>query len=213
MQELVIVPSRLYLVNNIMLYQWLLYITNRTSHHHIIIIISTACTQQACIKCCTDANCIGHREQRAKEHEKQLILQQSHPLQLQAQKLRANLINSYNGSSSGSTNNDEDNDNTKNRPQTQTQTVTKLFKEDAFRYLGETLLIWDVRTYMNLKNGKYREDAVRKSRRYVESAMYQSLIVGGGGRRKQFDLERPPLEGRKRRFQRVMDYLYQQSLK
>ena len=84
---------------------------------------------------------------------------------------------------------------------------------------------------MNLKNGKYRDDAVRKSRRYVESAMYQSLKVGGGGgssgggggtkkgenqdgrRRKQFDLERPLLEGRKRRFHRVMNYLYQQSLK
>lgn len=85
-----------------------------------------------------------------------------------------------------------------------------LFRETAFRYLGETLLIWDIRQYC--QNSKWRDDAIRKSRRYVESQLY-TQVYPPNMKRKQFDVEKPFQEGRRKRFKRVMNHLYQQSLK
>mmetsp|Transcript_3568 Transcript_3568/g.6749 ORF Transcript_3568/g.6749 Transcript_3568/m.6749 type:complete len:164 (+) Transcript_3568:162-653(+) len=131
------------------------------------------CSQQACIKCCTDDQCEGHREQREKDKEKLLIIEGRHPLQLYVKRLRASAV----------------------KP--------GLFRETAFRYHGETLLIWDLQTFM--KNPKWRDDAVRKSRRYVETQLYNQSHKTSNSRRRR--------ESRSRRFKNIMDYLYQQSLK
>lgn len=132
-----------------------------------------ACSQQACIKCCTDDQCEGHREQREKEKEKLLISEGRHPLQLYAKMQRTSAV----------------------KP--------GAFREPAFRYHGETLLIWDIQTFM--KNPKWRDDAVRKSRRYVETQLHDQIYANHHSRRRR--------ESRSRRFKRVMNYLYQQSLK
>ena len=140
----------------------------------------TACTQQACLKCCTDEQCEPHREQREKEKEKELILDGKDPLQIRANKQRALAI----------------------KP--------GAFHEPAFRYLNETLLIWDLKSFM--KNAKWRDDAIRKSRRYVESQLYLQSHPKGF-KRKQFQLDVPANETRKKRFKRVMDHLHKNSLK
>jgi len=139
-----------------------------------------ACTQQACIKCCTDNQCEGHREQREKDREKELIMEGKHPLQILANQQRASAV----------------------KP--------GAYHEPAFRYLGETILIWDLGQYM--ANPKLRDDAIRKSRRYIESQMYirtQSRNL----KRKQFAMDTPENENRTKRFKRVMEHLYQTSLK
>jgi len=151
------------------------------------------CTQQACLKCCTDLDCEGHREQREKEREKESIINATHPIQIQAQKLRLSAV----------------------KP--------GLFHESAFRYLGETLLIWDVRQYS--ENPKLRDEAMRKSRRYVESPIYTSIHPPNRkGKRKQFGMDKDSFGrdeskcitlgiGRRKRFKHVMNFLYQESLK
>lgn len=85
-----------------------------------------------------------------------------------------------------------------------------LFHETAFRYHGETLLIWDLRTFM--KNPKWRDDAVRKSRRYVETQLYRRGYPDKRTR-KQFEMDVVHNESRQKKFHRVMEHLYQQSLK
>jgi len=120
---------------------------------------------------------------REKEKEKELILEGKHALQIQAKKQRALRV------------------------------TARAFHEPAFRYLGETLLIWDLRAYMS--NAKWRDDAIRKSRRYVESQLYLQSYPKSF-KRKQFDMDVPPHEttgGRKKKFKRVMDQLYRKSLK
>jgi hypothetical protein len=88
-----------------------------------------------------------------------------------------------------------------------------LYHEPAFRYLGETLLIWDIRQYV--QNPKWRDEAIRKSRRYVESQLYAQVYPPDLKlKRKQLNFgTEASLESRRKRFKRVMNHLYKQSLK
>jgi hypothetical protein len=63
-----------------------------------------------------------------------------------------------------------------------------------------------------MKNAKWRDDSIRKSRRYVESQLYLQSHPKAF-KRKQFQLDVPANETREKRFKRVMDKLYTQSLK
>ena len=95
--------------------------------------ILPACSQKACIKCCSDLKCEGHREHR----EKESIINGTHPINKLAQQKRLLAI----------------------KP--------GAFRDPAFQYLGETIIIWSLREYMS--NVKWREDAIRKSLRNLES--------------------------------------------
>ena len=84
------------------------------------------------------------------------------------------------------------------------------FHESAFRYLGESLLIWDLKKY--LENPKLKDDAIRKSRRYVESQLYTKVHPKTFKKRKQFGMETPKNESRRKRFRRIIEHLYKKSL-
>jgi hypothetical protein len=63
-----------------------------------------------------------------------------------------------------------------------------------------------------MSNAKWRDDAIRKSRRYVESQLYLRSNPKSF-KRKQFDMVVPPHDTRRKKFKRVMDQLYRKSLK
>ena len=81
--------------------------------------------------------------------------------------------------------------------------------EPAFRYLQESLVVWDCRQYLD--NPKWREDAIRRSERNKRA---REVFAGGaGGRAEEKTDDSKKKEGRKRRFQRVMKELYEASVK
>ena len=110
------------------------------------------------------------------------------------------------------------------------KTIKKgLFRDGAFRFLGETVQIWNLNEY--LKNPKWRDEAIRKSRRYVQRGSL-STIHNSGNKRKRGggvaivvdktdkdtianELKKSlpmGIRGREKRFKAVMDNLYQKSL-
>ena len=85
--------------------------------------------------------------------------------------------------------------------------------EPAIRYLQESLVVWDCRQYLD--NPKWREDAIRRSERN-KRAREVFVAAGGSGSTKKEEEDGPKKrkkEGRKRRFQRIMNELYEASAK
>ena len=83
--------------------------------------------------------------------------------------------------------------------------------EPAFRYLQESLIVWDCRQYLD--NPKWREDAIRRSERNKRA---REVFVAAAGSKKEEEggpKKRKKEEGRKRRFQRIMNELYETSAK
>jgi hypothetical protein len=76
------------------------------------------CTGGLCIRCCTDKNCAVHEEQRAKARWKEAVIEGTTEIQLRARHKRARAI-------------------PKGR-----------FKERAFRYMNDTVVLWDLRTVL-----------------------------------------------------------------
>ena len=83
------------------------------------------------------------------------------------------------------------------------------FREKGFKYMGETVLIWNFDKFMD--NPKWKEEAIRK--------LKKNFIVNNSRarvhhlKRKQFGTDVPDSEGRKKRFNRVMQHLYEKSVK
>lgn len=92
-----------------------------------------------------------------------------------------------------------------------------VFHDPAFRYLGETILIWSLSDYMT--NSKWRDEAIRKSLRNIESRKQAKLVQEEALKRKKkrdgtlgADSEKcigNKKETRKQRFHRVMNDLFQ----
>jgi len=77
-----------------------------------------SCSQQACLKCCTDDDCEGHREQRESAREKDLILEGNHYINKMAAQIRAKAI------------------------------PPGRCRESSIKYTSETLTIWSLKQYM-----------------------------------------------------------------
>lgn len=103
-----------------------------------------------------------------------------------------------------------------------------LFRDPAFQYLGETILIWSLSDY--LSNTKWREEAIRKSLRNMESRKQGMMVEKESQlRRRQKNgcsdsevscedvrlvasMSSPSKESRKKRFHRIMNELYEKSV-
>ncbi len=85
------------------------------------------------------------------------------------------------------------------------------FRDSAFHFLGETINVWNLREYM--KNPKWRDESIRKSRRYVrDSDQIICNIRSCGGKRKE-DGDRKSIVGnRRKRFKAIMEELHKKSL-
>ena len=126
----------------------------------------TGCTRLLCLKCCNDENCAVHKEQREQALFREQVLKGTSLIQRQAREKRSKLIR-------------------KGR-----------FREPGFCYMGDTVVIWNLREY--LKNPKWKEDALRKSsKRNSRSSERQTK----------------PLMNSRKRFRRIINELYEQSLK
>lgn len=80
------------------------------------------------------------------------------------------------------------------------------FRESAFHYLGETALVWSTREFMRVP--KWRDDALRRSRKNMEWMEREDKVVGGRSKRST-EISK---ESRRVRYRRIMDGLYEKSL-
>lgn len=114
-----------------------------------------------------------HDELREKERWKEQVLAGTTPTQLKAKEIREKAI-------------------PKGR-----------FRERDFCYLGDTLVLWDLKQY--LANPAWRDDAVRKSKkrkmRQLNNEVGNAPMISSSKRR-----------NRRKRFQQKMEELYQKSL-
>ncbi len=84
------------------------------------------------------------------------------------------------------------------------------FHESNLEYFGDTVTVWDVREFLN--NPKWRDDALRKSRRQEEMQKFEkkqgnhdeTQIMGGKKRKRTC---------RRKMFASIWEDLYQKSLK
>lgn len=79
----------------------------------------TDCTGNLCIRCCADENCVAHRELRAKARWKEEVMEGTTEIQRKAKHKRSRAI-------------------PKGR-----------FKEKAFKYMNDTVVLWDLRTVLD----------------------------------------------------------------
>ena len=56
------------------------------------------------------------------------------------------------------------------------------FHESNIQYFGETVVIWNIREFMNVT--KWREDAIRRSKRKVEGSAGGVGVGGGRGKKR-----------------------------
>mmetsp|Transcript_23321 Transcript_23321/g.57394 ORF Transcript_23321/g.57394 Transcript_23321/m.57394 type:complete len:173 (-) Transcript_23321:293-811(-) len=125
------------------------------------------------------------------------------PIQLKAKAIRSKVILS-NAPGAGS----------KSIANSNGQKLPSLFKETNFQYLGDTVVIWNLKEYLD--HPKWKEDALRRSlkRRQREASLAMasasnkkssiSLHDGGGVGLNS--------KSRKKRFRAVVEALYQKSL-
>lgn len=128
----------------------------------------TACSQAACISCCSDVACEGHKEAREAAQWKEDVLKGTTDVQKRAKAKRATAV------------------------------LPGSFRESGFSFLNQTITIWNRQEFMS--NKKWREDAVRRAdKRQARRNMSRTV--------------KPMLRNSIKRFRRVMNGLYQKSLK
>ncbi len=85
------------------------------------------------------------------------------------------------------------------------------FRDDAFHFLGETINVWDFREYM--KNPKWRDESIRKSRRFVRDTDHIICNISGSGGKRKMDVGHNTIVGtRRKRFKAIMEELHKNSL-
>lgn len=106
--------------------------------------------------------------------------------------------------------------------------VKGAFHDSNIQYFGETVVIWNIREFMNVT--KWREDAIRRSKRKVEGGSAGGVGVGRGkkrGRNNNDDssdgvdaamtvttpLSKKPKLSRRKKFTEVCQVLLENSLK
>lgn len=125
-----------------------------------------ACIQSLCNKCCIDDNCTVHREQREKAAWKDSVMKGTSDVQQKANLKRSKII------------------------------LAKRFKEPHFKYMGDTVVIWDLRTCLDSENG---EEILRKA--------HKRKI------REHRNRDDKGLRNNRKRFWTVYEQLFQKSLK
>jgi hypothetical protein len=134
------------------------------------ILLNLGCTQSVCLKCCDDDDCEAHKEQRDQALFREQVLGGTSLIQREAKYKRSKLI-------------------AKGR-----------FREPGFCYMGDTVIIWNLREYLD--NPKWKEDALRKS------SKRKARSLEAGDESSKFK----PLANSRKRFRRIMEELYQNTL-
>mmetsp|Transcript_58236 Transcript_58236/g.68000 ORF Transcript_58236/g.68000 Transcript_58236/m.68000 type:complete len:192 (-) Transcript_58236:281-856(-) len=145
-----------------------------------------SCTQRYCFKCCDDDSCRGHNERREALRIEQDLIDGNDLVSKKALGMRALTI----------------------RPGS--------FREKSFQYLGETLVIWSARDFFAIP--KWRNDVSRKPRKSREILATKKVLTSLNQRDAQQSMKRgldssATDPGRRKRFQRVMNELFDDSMK
>jgi hypothetical protein len=150
-----------------------------------------------CAKCCTDTKCEIHEQQRQKAIWKENVLQGKTDIQLAAaEKRRLKLP--------------------KGR-----------FKEPAFRYLGDTVIIWDIRQCLlpeqfpkqqqSSSSCNFTSSSLGGMEQHQQSSSMNSTVVeeilNRARKRNRLTQHNKVLRNNKKRFRRVIEDLYHQSLR
>jgi hypothetical protein len=128
------------------------------------------CAQASCLFCCEDSVCEVHKKMRELKSWKEQVVSGETLVQLLAAEKRRQRIPSGR------------------------------CREPGFLYQGDTLVIWDLRTFSS--NAKWKEDAIRKSKRRRATQSNHALNAKSIG----------PLRNSRRRFALIVEELYQKSL-
>ncbi|KAG7367781.1 hypothetical protein IV203_030524 [Nitzschia inconspicua] len=156
------------------------------------------CTFHLCIKCCTDDSCISHTEQRQKAKWKEQVMTSTTPLQLKAQWKRSQLIHAkqHHGGGGGGGGGPSHH--------------KRLIREPNFQYLGDTVVIWDIRQCFQ-QQPTVKDDILRKAhkRKLLLSQDHHS-------QRQQHSTTKAGvssiLRNNRKRFRTIMERLYRQSI-
>jgi hypothetical protein len=132
---------------------------------------SKGCVMACCVQCCDDETCEKHLQIKEKQRWKEQVLAGTTELQKQAREKRQLLL------------------------------YKKRFREPGFKYVGDTVVIWNIYEYA--QNSKWRDDAIRRSnRRKALEQDYSAPLPLGQDIKQQSN----------KRFRRTFEKLYQKSL-
>lgn len=118
------------------------------------------CTMRCCVTCCDDTACEVHMKSKEQKAWKESVLAGTTDIQKRAAELRRRRL------------------------------VPGTFRESLFLYVGDSVVLWNLREYAN--NPKWREDAVRKSKRRAAGML--------------------PVLQKRRRLAEIVDELYEKLL-
>lgn len=119
------------------------------------------CTMQCCVTCCNDSVCEVHMKLKEQKVWKKSVLAGTTDVQKQAALLRKRRL------------------------------APGTFREPLFMYVGDSIVLWNLRDYV--KNPKWKEEAIRKSKRRSAGKV-------------QYAIKRRP-------FAQIVDELYKKSLR
>lgn len=135
------------------------------------------CTGLLCIRCCTDVNCVVHEEQRAKARWKERVMAGTTEIQILADKKRKQKI------------------------------PMGRFHETEFKYLNDTVILWDLNTFMNptLPTKTVVSDVAK----YKQNIKIRDEIL----RKSSKNIYEKGVRSNRKRIRGIIDDLYQKSLK
>lgn len=137
------------------------------------------CTRLACLVCCDDIEkCEAHRKPRLQAEFKTSIMEGTHFIQQEAARIRSLRI-----------------------PPMARRLLN--VREPNILYQGDTVVIWDIRSYGG--NARWKDDAIRKSNKRKLSTTNQELQLHQSNAVKR-------LRNNRKRFHRVIEKLYVSSI-
>lgn len=111
--------------------------------------LTKCCSAKACLQCCVDTNCLGHKKARANALFRQRVLAKTTPVQQEAARIRSMKISSLR------------------------------FKEAGFKYIGDTVVIWNLREYCGTFLG-FGLDCSSSPSSHFQLPINTQIILNGG---------------------------------
>lgn len=136
--------------------------------------VSYACTQSACLQCCEDPECQKHVQAKEKQQWKELVLAGKTAIQMRAREKR------------------------------QSRLPVGRFREPGFLYSGDTIVIWDLKSFG--RNQQWKEEAIRRSRRRKAREMDDFVGTNNDTHQKY-----PPLRNSRKRFHQIVEEHFKRS--
>lgn len=156
-------------------------------------VATKGCVLASCLQCCdAGEKCEKHLQIKEKNQWKEQVIAGTTYIQVQAREKRRMMLHK--------------------------QKRTTLLREPLFQYAGDTVVIWSIYAYN--KNNDWRDDAIRRSNRRKAREQDSALCAPAGTENNNLNRVEPkmkrlkttPVRNSKKRFRRIMEKLYQESL-